>query len=140
MRGDQSMNEEERRQFGAYLQRIRKEADLSLREAEKQIGLSYSYLFQIEKGVRGAPKQDVLRNMAVAYNVPYEAILAAAHLDDPKKDGDFYDTNELDRAFEWVRKDPRYKFGTHMNGNELTPEAKRYIVEIYQSVTGKKLL
>lgn len=136
------MNDQEKQEFGAFLRRIREEARLSLREAEKQIGISNSYLYQIERGERGAPKLEVLRKMAVAYKVPYESILSAAQLDDPAGREDFFDNinDELERAFEYVRKDRQFKFGTHMNGSELTPEAKRFIVEMYQKVVGRKLL
>jgi transcriptional regulator with XRE-family HTH domain len=136
------MNEADRQAFGAFLRRIREEAQLSLREAEKRLGISNSYLYQIEKGERGAPKLEVLRKMAIEYNVPYESILAAAHLDDPVESRAFNEhlEDELERAFEYVRKDKRFKFGTHMNGSELTPEAKRFIVEMYQKLARRKLL
>lgn len=134
------MNEQERKEFGAYLRRLRDEAGLSLREAENRIGISNSYLYQIERGERGAPKPEVLRKMAAAYSVTLQSLMAAAHLQEPEEEKQFFDEDELDRAFEYVRKDKRFNFGTHMSGESLPPEAKRFIVEVYQKLADRKLI
>ncbi len=41
----------------------------------------------------------------------------------------------LERAFRYVLKDPRFRFGTRRHGNR-TLEAKRFIVEMYERLTG----
>ena len=46
---------------------------------------------------------------------------------------------EVDMAFRFVMDDPRYKSGTRLQG-ELSLEVKRFIVEMYEKATGKKLL
>jgi transcriptional regulator with XRE-family HTH domain len=132
------MDEEERREFGAFLKRLRDDAGKSLREAATEIGISDSYLYQMERGERGAPKLEVMRNMASAYGVSLDSIMAKAKLTEPEEIDLYHD--QLERAFEYVRKDKRFKFGTHMNSQELTPEAKRFIVEMYQKFTGTVLL
>ena len=47
--------------------------------------------------------------------------------------------DEVDMAFKYVMNDPRYKSGTRIKGG-LNTEVKRFIVEMYEKATGKKLL
>lgn len=57
---------------------------LSLREAAKRSGLSYSYISSLENGKHprtGAPinpTPDILRNLSNAYNYPYEELMKVA--------------------------------------------------------------
>lgn len=132
------MNEQERSEFGQYIKRLREERGFSLRDVEKQVGISNSYLYQIERGDRNPPKLDIMRKLATMYDIPLDALLAAAKLQEPGEEKVFYDS--LENAFEFVCRDRQFKFGTHMNGKDLTPEAKRFIVEVYQDMTGLNLL
>ncbi|MBI3589824.1 MAG: helix-turn-helix domain-containing protein [Candidatus Melainabacteria bacterium] len=43
------------KKFGVVLKKARKEKKLSLRQVEKETGISYSYLSQLESGTRGLP-------------------------------------------------------------------------------------
>ena len=134
------MELEAKEEFGRYIKKMREDARLSLREAEAIIGISNSYLYQIERGERNPPKLEVLRKMAGAYGISLSALMAAAHIQEPEEHEQFYNEDELERAFEFVRKDKRFRFGTHMSGNSLTPEAKRFIVEMYQKLSDRKLI
>lgn len=134
------MNDTERKEFGDHVKRLRLSRGLSLRDAEKQIGISNSYLYQIERGERNAPKPEVLQKMAAVYQVTYASLKAAARLQEPEDDARYYQEDELERAFEYVRNDKRFAFGTHMSGETLAPEAKRFIVEMYQTLANRKLL
>ncbi len=51
---------------------------LSLREVERQTGISNEYLSQLERGVATKPAPDVLQKLAKFYGVPYESLLIAA--------------------------------------------------------------
>lgn len=133
------MIEQERQEFGAYIKRLREERQLSLREVEKAVGISNSYLYQIERGERNPPKPEILKKMAALYNVGFASMMAAAKLHENSDDA-FFEANDLERAFDYVRRDPRFKFGTHMNGDVLTPEAKRFIVEVYEAGMNVQLL
>ncbi|HEX5322542.1 MAG TPA: transcriptional regulator [Capsulimonadaceae bacterium] len=133
------MNETERRQFGAFLKRLRMEKRLSLRQVEAEVGISNSYLYQVESGRKNPPKVDVLRKMAALYGVSLDAILSAANLGEPEK-ADLYDDRLVENAFEFVRKDPEFESGTYMTSNTLPIEAKRFIVEMYEKMTGRRLL
>ena len=134
------MDENEMREFGSYLKRLRLEKKLSLRQVEKAVGISNSYLYQIERGERNVPKLEILRKMAATYEVSFASLMAAAHLQEPEEEAQFFQEDELERAFVYVKNDKRFAFGTHLNGETLAPEAKRFIVEVYQKLAERKLL
>ena len=48
---------------------------------------------------------------------------------------------EIDRMYEAVCADADFRFGVRMgDGGEPDQSAKRFIVELYESVTGKRLI
>jgi len=124
--------------FGEYLRTLRLEQKLSLREAEKLSGVSNSYLGLIERGQRPIPGADILKKLAPVYDVPARDLMrSAGYLKD--EDVSLSEEDEVDMAFKFVINDPRYKSGTRIKGG-LTVEVKRFIVEMYEKATGKKLL
>lgn len=124
--------------FGEYLRTLRLEQKLSLREAEKLSGVSNSYLGLIERGQRPIPGADILKKLAPVYDVPARDLMrSAGYLKD--EDVSLSEEDEVDMAFKFVMNDPRYKSGTRIRGG-LTVEVKRFIVEMYEKATGKKLL
>jgi len=124
--------------FGEYLRTLRLEQMLSLREAEKLSGVSNSYLGLIERGQRPIPGADILKKLAPIYDVPVRDMMkAAGYLKD--EDVSLSEEDEVDMAFKFVMNDSRYKSGTRIRGG-LTVEVKRFIVEMYEKATGKKLL
>lgn len=125
--------------FGTYIRQLRKKQGLSLRAVSQQTGISYSYLAQIEQGRRNPPRPDFMKRLAPAYQVTQKDLLrAAGHLEE-NNEPSLSDEQEVEMAFNYVMNDPRYKSGTRMTG-ELTMEVKRFIVEMYEKATGKKLL
>lgn len=62
-----------RQQAGAKLREIRKENALSIFKAGKAIGVSGSFISQIERGVR-APSDAVLISLAALYQVPTQSL------------------------------------------------------------------
>ena len=124
--------------FGEYIRTLREEQRLSLREVEKLSGVSNSYLGLIERGQRPIPQADILKKLAPAYDVPVRDLLkAAGYLENGKIS--LTEEDEVDMAFRYVMNDPRYKSGTRIKGG-LTTEVKRFIVEMYEKATNKKLL
>ena len=124
--------------FGQYLRSLRLEKRLSLREVEKESGVSNSYLGLIERGQRPIPGADILKKLAPVYDVPVRDLLGAAgYL--RNEDISLSDEDEVEMAFKYVMADPRYKSGTRVKGG-LTTEVKRFIVEMYEKATGKRLL
>ena len=124
--------------FGDYLRNLRVEKRLSLREVEQQAGVSNSYLGLIERGQRPIPGADILKKLAPVYDVPVrDLLMAAGYLKD--ESGSLTENDEVEMAFNYVMNDPRYKSGTRLKGG-LTTDVKRFIVEMYEKATGKKLL
>jgi len=125
--------------FGAYLRRLRQEQKLTLREVEEMAGVSNSYLTLIERGLRKPPGADVLKKLAPVYNVPVRDLLrAAGYLAEENRE--ISEDEEIEMAFQFVMNDPRYRSGTRLKNSELSLNVKRFIVEMYEKATGKKLL
>jgi transcriptional regulator with XRE-family HTH domain len=127
--------------FGEYLKNLREQRKLSLRDVAAKTGMSYSYLTQIEHGRRRPPGADLLKKLAPVYGVSVRDLLkAAGYLDDiePAKPT-LSEEEEVERAFHYVISDPRYQSGTRVTG-PLTTDVKRFVVEMYEKATGKKLL
>jgi len=125
--------------FGQYLRRLRNDQRLSLRELEAKSGVSCSYLVQIEQGRRRPPQADILKKLAPVLNVPVKDLLKAAGFLDETLPTGLSEAQEVDMAFKYVMADPRYHSGTRLEG-EITTDVKRFIVEMYEKATGKKLL
>jgi len=67
--------------FGNSLARLRKVADLSLRELASRLGLSAGYLSQLENGkqsISGLPSCDTLHNMAIVLQADETALALSA--------------------------------------------------------------
>ena len=70
--------------------------------------------------------------------MPVRDLLAAAgYL--KEEDISLSEDDEVEMAFRYVMNDPRYKSGTRIKGG-INTEVKRFIVEMYEKATGKKLL
>ena len=124
--------------LGDYLRDLRNKKRLSLREVGEKVGVSGSYLSQIETSER-QPSAEILRKLAPAYGVPVRDMLeVAGFLDEPE--AVMSDAEHLEWAFQCVLSDPEYKFGNRLRGADLTPDAKRFIIEVYEKATGRKLL
>jgi len=125
--------------FAGYIRQLRQKQRLSLRDVAQKTGISYSYLAQIEQGRRNPPGPDFMKRLAPVYEVTLKDLLRAAGYLDENAESSLSDEQEVEMAFNYVMNDPRYKSGTRMTG-ELTTEVKRFIVEMYEKATGKKLL
>lgn len=122
--------------IGAYLRELR--GTRSLREVYRRTGISDPYLSNIEKGHR-RPGPRILQKLAAFYGVSLHDLLKrAGHLDDGDDAGADDEAN-VDRALEFVLADPKFRFGTRPDG-PLSLAAKRFIVEMYETLTGKRLL
>ena len=127
--------------FGEYLRKLREAQRWSLRQVAAKTGVSVSYITQIENGKRKAPGPEILKKLAPVYIVPVRELLkAAGYLEDAKEiRAVLSEEEEVERAFNFVLGDPRYQFGTRVTG-PITIEVKRFVVEMYEKATGKKLL
>ena len=121
--------------IGPLLRRLR--GDLSLRDVTKRVGVSSSYLSEIERGSR-KPGVNIIRKLAHLYNVDAAELMKRAgredHID-PFSD----EAMDVDRAYQYVLADPVFRVGTRPDG-PITLKTKRFIVEMYERYTGKRLL
>ncbi len=121
--------------FGSLLRRLR--GRVSLREVTRRTGVSASYLSQIERGV-SQPGANLLRKLAELYRVdPDDLIRRAGHGSQPDPFSD--QAMDVERAYRFVLDDPAFRVGTRPDG-PMTVNAKRFIVEMYEKFTGKRLL
>jgi hypothetical protein len=83
----------------------------------------------------------LLKKLAPVYNVPVSDLLkAAGYLEDVSPTKPILsEDEEIEMAFRYVMNDPRYQSGTRVTG-PLTADVKRFVVEMYEKATGKKLL
>jgi len=127
--------------FAEYMRSLREGQKLSVREAAAKSGVSVSYITQIENERRRTPSPEVLKKLAPTYNVPVRDLLkAAGYMDDIREvKPALSDEEEVERAFQYVVTDPRYQSGTRVTG-PITTEVKRFVVEMYEKATGKKLI
>ncbi len=123
--------------LASYLRNVRKEQGLSLKKVEKLAGVSNAYLSQLERGLRNPPHPDILKKLAKVYEVPLSELLAAAGYVDEEKGTS---RHQIERAFQHVISDPKYRHGTRLKGSALSLEAKRFIVEMYEKMTKRNLL
>ena len=122
-------------EIGPLLRRLR--GGESLREVTRRTGVSSSYLSQIERGER-RPGANLVRKLAALYNVdPRELLRRAGHGPQPDPYSD--EAMDVERAYRFVLDDPAFRVGTRPDG-PLTVNAKRFIVEMYEKFTGKRLL
>ena len=129
----------ERGPLGEYLWDLRQAANMSLRDVEKESGVSNAYIAQLEKGDRPAPSPDILKKLARAYNVTVrELLLRAGYLDEPEVTAT--EEQRIEAAFQYVLADPDYKLGTRLRGEDFDTKGKRGVVITYETLTGKKIL
>ncbi len=122
-------------EIGPLLKRLR--GDHSLRDVQRLTGVSSSYLSLIERGDR-RPGVNLLNKLAILYGVdPNELLHRARRLGsgDPRDD----EPLEVERAYQYVMADPVFRVGTRPDG-PMSLKTKRFIVEMYERYTGKRLL
>jgi len=134
--GGDSMDEPS---FSEYLKSLREKQRMSLRDAERESGVSNAYIAQIERGDRPAPSPEILRKLAIAYKVTVRELLEkAGYLDEPEMK--MSEEEMVDRAYRYAIEDPEFRMGTRQPPEGLNLEAKKYIISIYEKVMKRKLL
>ena len=121
--------------IGSLLRDLR--GRLSLRQLEEATGITYSYLSNIERGNR-RPGFKILSKLAAYHDVPMRDLLVAAgYPPEPAEDGRH--TADIQRSFRFVMDDPELE--VFEKPSEAAPiDLKRYVVQLYEHYTGKKLL
>ena len=60
------------KKFGSYIREKRMTIGLGQRELAKKVGLAASYLNDIEKNKRSAPKNDILNKLSLLLKIDFE--------------------------------------------------------------------
>jgi len=124
--------------FGSYMRSLRKATGLTLKQVEKEARVSNAYLSQIERSLRKPPHPDILKRLARVYQVTHrELLIAAGYLEEESQQ---IKRQQIENAFQHATTDPKFKQGTRLKGGRLSLDAKRFIVEMYEKMTGRKLL
>lgn len=126
-------------QFGEYLKKLRKERGLTLKQVEAKAKVSNAYISQLERGIRNPPHPEILKRLAIAYDVPHRDLLIIAGYLAEETEAD-RSRRRVEKAFDYVLNDSNYRYGTRLKATSLSLEAKRFIVEMYEKATGRKLL
>ena len=132
---DEREDLDDNEEIGPLLKRLRGEH--SLRDVQRITGVSGSYLSQVERGDR-RPGSNLLNKLAILYGVDANDLHRRAGRlgsGDPRDD----EPLEVERAYQYVLADPQFRVGTRPDG-PLSLNAKRFIVEMYERFTGKRIL
>jgi HTH-type transcriptional regulator, competence development regulator len=125
--------------FGEYVRELRKRNRLTLKQAEARGVASNAYLSQLERQQRKRPHPDILKRMANVYKEPLTNLLIAAGYLTPETENKSLE-ERIEHAYTEVQNDPRVSHGTRHRGPKLSLDAKRVVVEMYENLTGRKLL
>lgn len=124
-------------ELSKYLKKLR--GKLSIRHIAEKTGISNAYLSQLEGGKRDNPHPDVLKKLAKFYELPViELLKKAGYLDEDNNGEETYE-EKIDRLFQYVTNKPDYKYGHRIKG-AVTTEVKKFVIEMYEKVSGETLL
>jgi transcriptional regulator with XRE-family HTH domain len=147
------VDEQESPTIGAILKRLR--GKRSLRQVQADTGVPYTYLSSIELGQKN-PGIKTLSRLAACYEVPVQQLLEAAGMQvfwsNPSlssaypesaprgfKDNEVMTEIYMQRYYDFVMADPALR--SCRKPKETPPvEFQRFVVEMYQHYTGKKLI
>ncbi len=125
--------------FGEFLKELRDRKGVTLKQVEEGTGMSNAYISQLETGTRRRlPAPDKLKALADYFNVTIKELLEKAGY---VESGPIVETLEekIEKAFAHVISDPAFQYGTRLKG-KYDLDAKRFIIEMYEKLTKKKLL
>jgi len=125
--------------FGKFLRGLREKKGVTLKDVEVGTGITNAYISQLETGARKRlPAPDKLKKLATYFNVTLKELLEKAGYAEPDQETKTTE-QKINEAFAEVTSDSRFQYGTRVKG-EYDLDAKRFIVEMYEKVTSRKLL
>jgi transcriptional regulator with XRE-family HTH domain len=128
----------ERPPIGELLRELRGER--TLRQVEIDTGVSNSYLCNLESGLK-RPGIKTLTKLAAYYRAPILDLLQAAGLQ-PEGTALQYEASAADvqRSYEFVLADPNFRQFQKPSQSPPPLDFQRFLVQVYEHYTGKKLL
>ena len=126
------------RPFGALVRRLRTHRNLSVRRLAERAGMTSGYLSQVERGKRNPPSRERLRKLASHLHVPAAKLMEIAGYGQVEDQG-LSRKLAVDAAFQRVLADPLVRERGIQLPDELTPEAKQLVVQVYSAATNQSL-
>ena len=123
--------------IGELLKQLR--GTKTLRQVEADTGITNAYLSNLELGLK-KPGFRTLTKLSRYYSVPMDHLLRVADMegDVPQPDG-VDSVMDIQRAFDFVITDPNVAH--YQKPADILPlDAQKFVVQIYQHYTGRKLL
>jgi len=129
-------NKEKRmKEFGEFLAKLRKAKNVSVRDVAKEIQLSDPYLYQVESGKKALTDPESFNKLAKYFEIDVKELLEKAGYIIGEED----EEQKVDKVLQHIKTDPEFKYGTRLSG-KLDLNTKKFIIEMYEKATGKKLL
>ena len=129
-------NQQQLTAIGPFLRDLR--GNRSLRQLQNETGIAYSYLSDIERGSK-RPGQTILSRLSAYHRVPMEELLDVAGVAKKVNAGHELSAANVRRSFRFVLDDPSFD-GYQKPTEDVPIEAQRFVVQLYQHFTGKRLL
>ena len=129
-------NQQQLTAIGPFLRDLR--GNRSLRQLQNETGIAYSYLSDIERGSK-RPGQKILSRLAAYHRVPVEELLDVAGVAKKVNAGHELSAADVRRSFRFVLDDPSFD-GYQKPTEDVPIETQRFVVQLYQHFTGKRLL
>lgn len=124
-------------ELSIYLKKLR--GEMSIRQVAEKTGISNAYLSQLESGKRDNPHPEILKKLAKFYGIPIiELLKKSGYLEEDIGEEETYE-EKINRLFQYVANNPNYKYGHRIKG-PLTTEVKKFVIEMYEKVSGEDLL
>jgi len=120
--------------LGEKLKHFRKERRMKQKQLAETSGITQATLSRIESGKVHEVKSETLKRLAQVLGIAMEDLVDFEISESEKEKG------EIDRVFDFIIRDPNFKYGTRLTTEELTTEAKRFLIELYEKATDRRLL
>lgn len=116
------------KKLGVRVSMYRKVKQMSQKQLALASGLTQATISRLESGEIEQLKSDALQRIARALGKSVDTLMGT------KQD----EKQRIDQIFDFVVRDPDFKYGTRLTG-DLDTEAKLFIIELYEKATGRKL-
>ena len=115
--------------LGERVSIYRRVKQMSQKQLALASGLTQATISRLESGEIDQLKSNALQRIARALGKSVDTLMGI------KQD----EKQRIDQIFDFVVRDPGFKYGTRLTG-DLDTEAKLFIIELYEKATGRKLL
>ena len=134
---DEGAGKRQRPPIGELLRNLR--GDRTLREVEREAGIPNSYLSNVESGTK-RPGLKTLSKLSDYFGVPLDELLEVAGLPHRTSiEEKAMSAIDIHRAFDFMMADPALR-QYESPSDRLSTDTRRFIVQLYEHFTGKRLL